>query len=133
MPTRWQWLAFLPCLACAQAADLPRSVRQGDTIRIHGPAAAVSARMADRKVRLFPDGGGQSFGLMPAPVDQKPGEYSLELLDAHGATVASYPIAVAGAHFKKQNVTISEGTAELKPSPGETETVTAFREAISDK
>src|SRR5258708_11683274 len=69
---------------------------------------------------------------MPVPVDQKPGEYKVELLDKEGTPVASMPIRVLEAHFPKQNVIIEQSLAELKPSPGETETVTAFRNAVSE-
>jgi murein DD-endopeptidase MepM/ murein hydrolase activator NlpD len=39
---------------------------------------------------------------------------------------------VLDAHFPKQNVVIEQSLAELKPSPGETDTVTAFRNAVSE-
>ena len=111
------------CAACAQMADLPRSIPQGNTLRIRGSASAVAARMNDRTIRLFPEGSG-SLGLMPVPVDEKPGDYKIELLDKAGTSVASVPIRVLDAHFPKQNVVIEQNLAELKPSPGETETVT---------
>ncbi len=38
---------------------------------------------------------------------------------------------VLDAHYPKQNVIISNSTAALKPSPGEQETVSAFREESS--
>jgi murein DD-endopeptidase MepM/ murein hydrolase activator NlpD len=107
------------------------SVKQGFVLRVHGPAGAVAARMGEKAVRLFADGGG-TFGLMPVAIAEKPGEYRLELLDAAGAVVESRVVQVVDAHYRKQNVTMSEGTAELKPSPGETETVTAFRNAVSE-
>lgn len=117
--------------AWGQMLRLPGSVRQGNTLRIHGPAAAVTARMGDRSVRLFPDDGG-SFGLMPVPVVQKPGSYTVELLDHSGAAMATAPVRVVDAHFPKQNVVIAESLAELKPSPDESETVSAFRKTVSD-
>jgi murein DD-endopeptidase MepM/ murein hydrolase activator NlpD len=119
------------CAACAQMADLPRSVQQGNTLRIRGSGSAVAARMHDRTIRLFPEGSG-SLGLMPVPADEKPGDYKIELLDKAGTPVASMPIRVLDAHFPKQNVVIGQNLAELKPSPGETETTTAFRDAVSE-
>ena len=119
------------CAACAQTADLPRSIPQGNTLRIHGPGSAVAARLNDRTIRLFPQGSG-SLGLMPVPADQKPGDYKIDLLDKEGTSVASMPIRVLDAHFPKQNVIIGQSLAELKPSPGETETTTAFRNAVSE-
>jgi murein DD-endopeptidase MepM/ murein hydrolase activator NlpD len=120
------------CAACAQTFELPSSVRQGGALRIHGPAAAATARMSDRVVRVFPEGGGGSTGLMPISVDQKPGKYQVELLDGGGAAIAKAEVQVVDAHFPRQNVVISHSLAELKPSPGESETSTAFRKTVSD-
>jgi murein DD-endopeptidase MepM/ murein hydrolase activator NlpD len=69
---------------------------------------------------------------MPVAAAQKPGNYELELVDKAGARVASASIQVLDAHFPRQNVAIQPSLTELKPSPGETETTTAFREAVSD-
>lgn len=107
------------------------TVRQGSALRVHAPAAAASARMGEKTIRLFPAAGGL-FGLMPVAIDAKPGEYRLDLLDAKGGVLESRTVQVVDAHFRKQNVAMAESTAELKPSPGETETVTAFRNTVSD-
>src|SRR5258708_8880655 len=118
-------------VACALMACLSRSIQRGTTLRIRGSGCSVAARMHDRTIRLFPEGSG-SLGLMPVPVDEKPGDYKIELLDKTGTSVASVPIRVLEARFPKQNVVIEQGMAELKPSPGEAETVTAFRNAVSE-
>jgi murein DD-endopeptidase MepM/ murein hydrolase activator NlpD len=124
---------MLVCVACvAQTLDLPRTIPQGNTLRIHGPASAVKARMNDRVIRLFPQATGGSFGLMPVPVDQKPGDYKIELLDRGGAAVETVSITVLDAHFPRENVVIEQSVAELKPSPGEAATVTAFRNTVSE-
>ena len=130
---RWVPAFLLVCASFAQNLTLPGTVRQGDTIRIHASAAGAAARMGGRSVRLFRDAGGESLGLMPVPADEKPGEYPLEILDKAGAAVAAGQVRVVDAHFLKQNVTIAESVAELKPSPGETETVTAFRNTVSEQ
>jgi murein DD-endopeptidase MepM/ murein hydrolase activator NlpD len=122
----------IPIILIALALDLPTSVRQGGTLRLQAPAAAVTARMNDRTVRLFPQADGKAAGLVPILHDQKPGDYKLEVLNHEGAVVDSGTIHVIDAHFRKQNVTIAPSLAELKPSPGETETVNAFRNAVSD-
>jgi murein DD-endopeptidase MepM/ murein hydrolase activator NlpD len=119
-------------MAYAQTLNVPRSVRQGGVVRVRASGSAVAARMNGRTIRLFRDPDGQLLGLMPVPADQKAGAYPLELLDAAGATVANTPVQIVDAHFRKQNVAISPSVAELKPSPGETETVTAFRNAVFD-
>ena len=112
---------MLVCVAYAQTLDLPRTVRQGGVVRVHGPGTAVKARMNGRTIRLFRQTDGGSLGLMPVPVDQKPGDYKLELLDQGGATVAAASIQVTDAHYRKQNVTIGQSLAELKPSADEVE------------
>jgi murein DD-endopeptidase MepM/ murein hydrolase activator NlpD len=129
-----RWILLLSaCAACAQTLDLPKSIRQGGTLRIRGPAAAVAARMADRTVRLFPQTSGESFGLMPITANQKPGDYTIELLDANSAVVASAAVSVVDAHFPKQNVVIAQSLADLKPSPGEADTSAEFRKSVSDQ
>jgi murein DD-endopeptidase MepM/ murein hydrolase activator NlpD len=131
MRVRW-FVPILVCAAHAQTLNLPKSIRQGGTLRIHGPRAAVTARMKDRTIRLFPQEGAGSLGLMPIPVNQTPGEYEVELLDSGGASVATATVSVANAHFPKQNVVIGQNLAALKPSPGESETTSAFRQSVSE-
>jgi murein DD-endopeptidase MepM/ murein hydrolase activator NlpD len=116
----------------AAAALSAETVKQGSALRVHAPAAAVSARLKEKTIRLFPDAAGGAFGLMPIAIDEKPGAYTLDFLDRSGATVETRPVQVIDAHYRKQNVTMSEGTAELKPSPGEVETTAAFRNTVSD-
>ena len=87
--------------------------------------------MNDRSVRLFRQPDGSAFGLMPVPLDQKPGAYKIELLDQAGASTATASVQVVDAHFRKQNVTIGPSIAELKPSPEETEMTAAFRTSVS--
>jgi murein DD-endopeptidase MepM/ murein hydrolase activator NlpD len=124
-------LIVFVCAAYAQTADQPRTIRQGSALQIHGSGAAVSARLNDRTIRLFPQDGG-SLGLMPVPVDQKPGEYKIDLLDKEGKPVSTLPIRILDAHFPRQNVIIEQSLAELKPAPGETEAATDFRNAVSE-
>jgi murein DD-endopeptidase MepM/ murein hydrolase activator NlpD len=128
-----RWILIVVAYAAsAQTLDLPKTVRQGGTLRIHGTAAALSARMDDRSIRLFPQTAGGSLGLMPVPADQKPGDYKVELLDSNNAVVAATTVRVIDARFRKQNVVIQQNIAELKPSPGESETSAAFRKNVSE-
>ena len=47
---RMRWIVWIwVWTACAQTLELPATVKQGGVIRVRGPAAAVTARMADRK------------------------------------------------------------------------------------
>lgn len=124
----WLWAGT----ACAQTFQLPATVKQGGVIRVRGPAGAVIAQMEQRKIRLFPQAGGGVLGLMPVPADQKPGSYRVEILDAKNAALSNAEVTVLDAHFRKQNVTIEPEVAELKPSPGESEAATSFRQIVSD-
>jgi murein DD-endopeptidase MepM/ murein hydrolase activator NlpD len=128
-----RWIIWICASAAwAQTLDLPATVRQGGVIRIRGPVAAVAARMEDRKIRLFPQAGGEALGLMPLPADQKPASYHVELLDRNGAVVSSANVTVLDAHFRKQNVVIEPDVAGLQPSSGETEDALSFRQNVSD-
>ena len=119
-------------LARAASLDvIPNIVRQGETVRVTAPAAAASARLGGRTIRLFPQEGG-TFGLMPIPAAEKPGKYVLEALDGSEAVIGSATITVRDAHYPSQNLSISQALSELKPSPGETETVAEFRNRVSD-
>jgi murein DD-endopeptidase MepM/ murein hydrolase activator NlpD len=132
----WRGMRWIFCMwaaaAWAQTFELPATVKQGGVIRVRGPAAAVAARMDERKIRLFPQTEGSVLGLMPIPADQKPGSYRVELLDAKNAVLSNADVMVLDAHFRKQNVTIESEVAELKPSAGESETAMSFRQAVSD-
>jgi murein DD-endopeptidase MepM/ murein hydrolase activator NlpD len=101
-------------------------------VRVRWAGPAVHARMNDRTIRLFRQPDGVSFGLMPVALNQKPGAYKLELLDQSGAAVATASVEVVDAHFRKQNVSIGQSLAELKPSPEETEMSAAFRNSVSE-
>ena len=128
-----RWILWLSvCAAYAQTFDLPSTVKQGSVLRLHGPVGAAAARMSERTIRLFPQPEGGTFGLMPIPATEQPGDYKVELLDAKGAVAESAAVKVVDAHFRKQNVVIGQELAELKPSPGESEDSGAFRKIVSD-
>src|SRR4051812_23638950 len=128
---RWV-VALLASAVFAQTPEPSKIVRQGGTLRLTAPSSAASARLNDRTVRLFRQSDGRAAGLMPIPAAEKPGNYTLELLDAAGTVVEASTVRVLDAHFRKQNVTIAPTLAELKPSPAETEAVTAFRNTVSE-
>ncbi len=122
-----RWLFFFLCV-CTWA----ETVKQGNVIRVSAKAPAEAARLLDRTIRLFPQPGGERFGLMPVPADQKPGKYRLEILDAGGAVIRRSSVLVKDARFLKQNVKLEPNIEALRPAPGETENVAAFRHTVSD-
>src|SRR6266542_2396323 len=107
---------MLLCVAVAARAQsfqaVPASVRQGETLRLDAPPAAVEARMNGRTVRLFPSGPAAA-GLMPVAVLDKPGTYPLDFLDRGGAVLHSVPITVRDARFPRQSITLSAETSSL--------------------
>jgi murein DD-endopeptidase MepM/ murein hydrolase activator NlpD len=128
-------LGVLLFSAAAFAQDFavkPAAVRQGDTIRVLAPVSAETARMAARTIRLFAQPEGARLGLMPVPVDQKPGVYPLEFLAQNGDVIHKQMVTVRDARFPTQNIIITEEKRELKPAPGEQETVAAFRNTVSE-
>jgi hypothetical protein len=128
-----RWIVLmLAWVASAQTFETPGTVKQGGVLRVRGPVAAVAARMQERTIRLFPQEDGGALGLMPIPADQKPGSYKVDLLDGKSTVVSTSAVNVLDAHFRKQNVMIEQSVAELKPSPGESESSMAFRQAVSD-
>jgi murein DD-endopeptidase MepM/ murein hydrolase activator NlpD len=124
------YLFALLIAASAVARELPDSVRQGDTIRISAAQNAVSARMGVRTVPLF-DEDGKATGLMPIEVNQTPGPYDLEILDAAGRVIQKKSITVEHVEFLTQNIVISPSKKQIKPSPGEMETVAALRNTVT--
>ena len=117
-------------LASAVAQELPQTVRQGDTIRISAAPSAVKARMGSRTVQLFHHDG-KSIGLMPVEVNQNPGAQELLILDAAGRAIDRRTITVEHVAFPTQNIVISRAKKQIKPSPGEMETVGALRNTVT--
>ena len=128
-----RWIAILAAAsAWAQGYGVqPSTVRQGETLHVSGPPDAASARLNGRSIRLFPQTGGGVLGLMPFPALEKPGAYTLEILDRSGQIRHSAAVVVVNAHFRTQNLVLSPGIAALQPAPGEAEAVNAFRETVS--
>ncbi|HMF76174.1 MAG TPA: M23 family metallopeptidase [Bryobacteraceae bacterium] len=128
---RWSML-FLAVSAWGQIFSVtPPAARQGETLKVTGDKSVHSARMHGRTIPLFPQEDGHTLGLMPVPVLEKPGAYTLEFLDEKGAVLHAEPVTVKDARYPRQNIVIAPDIAGLKPSPGEQETVGAFRKTVS--
>jgi murein DD-endopeptidase MepM/ murein hydrolase activator NlpD len=118
--------------AAGWAVELtPNVVRQGEAVRVSAPAGAAIVRVNGRTSRMFPREGGTG-GLFAIPVLEKPGQYSVEVLNAAGAVMESTTITVRDARYPSQNVSMSSGVSELKASQEETEMSAAFRDLVSD-
>lgn len=125
-------MLFLAVSAWGQIFSVtPTLIRQGETLKVTSGDKAHSARMHGRTIPLFPQENGHTLGLMPVPVLEKPGVYTLDFLDEKGVVLHSESVTVRDAHYPKQNIVIAPAIAGLKPSPGEQETVADFRKTVS--
>lgn len=128
---RWVML-FAATAAWGQSFDLkPTAIRQGGTLRVSSTGAAEAARMNGRTVRLFTQADGARLGLMPVPVDGRPGKYPVEFLAKDGEVLHTAAVRVLDARYTRQNIILGKAQQALKPSPGEMETVAAFRRHVS--
>jgi len=117
--------------AAAITAFAQTQVKQGEVLRITDNGA--TAQLNDKTIRLFPQGPGETLGLMPIPVTQAPGKYTVIIKDARGAKIKDLPIEVVDAHYPRQNIRASKAMKELTPLPGEMETVKALNNTVSEK
>lgn len=123
---------FACAAAIAQTFDVtPPLIRQGETLSVKADKTVASARLQNKTVKLFVQPDGASLGLMPVPVLLKPGQYTIEFLDSAGHVVHSSQIDVRDAHYPKQNVVLTKALSELRSTPEERQTVTAFLETVS--
>jgi murein DD-endopeptidase MepM/ murein hydrolase activator NlpD len=127
-------LLWLGAAAFAQTFVVePPVIPQGETLHVKSSGEAEAARMNGRTIRLYPQPDGETVGLMPAPATEAPGNYDLEFLDKNGTVLHTMPVTIRDAYFTSQNIVLSKALAELQPSPGEMETVSAFHNVVSDK
>jgi hypothetical protein len=126
-------LLLCSTLAFAQTYDVtPPVVRQGEVLRVRTSVDGLSARLNGRTIRLFHQSDGGSFGLMPIPVEEHAGKFSLEFVDLQGAVQHTTPITILDAHYPIQNIAMSSNLTQLKLSPGEADTSAAFRRLVTD-
>ncbi len=109
----------------------PSSVKQGEVLEVFGNARSQSARLNHRTIRLFPQSGGDSLGLMPVDVLAKPGAYELEWLDAEGQVIHKAQVTVLNAHYAKQNVVLTKALSSLRSTSEERSTVAVFLKEVS--
>jgi murein DD-endopeptidase MepM/ murein hydrolase activator NlpD len=128
-----RWAFFLLALPlCAQTFHIdPDKIIQGDVIKVTAGSDSASASLDGKTIPLFPETSSEHLGLMPVPVLTMPGAYTLEILDAKGATLAKQQVTVLNAHYRRDNISIAPAIASLRPSPGEQETVGDFRKTVS--
>lgn len=117
-------VCFVPLIL--QAVEVERqSIDQGGAVRVTAGRGDY-VRFSDKKFALFDENGKRSL-LLPIQALTKPGAYKLEVLDSKDQVLESTTLNITDAHFPHQNITLSKSLTELKPAPGEMETVAAFR------
>jgi len=131
-------------VASAQTCTVkPTAISLGETVRLHceGPANSnaaeianvVSARLKDRTVKMFRQSDNTWSGLMPIAVADIPGAYQVDFMAMDGKTIGSAKLTIRPTVFPTQNVNLAPQIEELKSSPEEIQTLTAFRNAVSDE
>lgn len=134
----WQILvallaALIPSSAGAQQCTAkPASIPLGQTVRLRCEIPAATARLNGRTVRLFKQESSDWQGLMPVAVADIPGTYPIEFLAEDGTAVASVSLIIRKTVFPSQNVTLAPQIEALHSTPEEMQTLTTFRDSISD-
>lgn len=127
---------FSTSAGAQQCTVKPAVIPLGQTIRLRCEVPAATARLKDgpngRTVRLFKQGSGDWEGLMPVAVDDSPGVYPIEFLAADGTALASASLTIRKTIFPTQNVTLTPQIEALHTTPDERQTLTTFRDAVSD-
>jgi murein DD-endopeptidase MepM/ murein hydrolase activator NlpD len=125
-----------------QCSVQPAIIPLGETVRVQCKAAnggdaagtaVATARLKDRSIKMFKQKDGTWFGLIPIAEADIPGAYSVEFLAASGETVDSAKLTIRPTVFPTQNVNLAPQIEELKSSPEEIQTLTAFRNSVSDE
>jgi murein DD-endopeptidase MepM/ murein hydrolase activator NlpD len=110
----------------------PASIPLGQTVRLRCDSPAATARLNGRTVRLFKQENGDWLGLMPVAVADTPGTYPIEFLAEDGTPVASISLIIRKTVFPSQNVVLAPQIEALHSTPEEMQTLTAFRDSVSD-
>ena len=82
---------------------------------------------------MFKQKDGTWFALMPIAEADIPGAYSVEFLAASGERIDSARLTIRPTVFPTQNVNLAPQIEELKSSPEEIQTLTTFRNSVSDE
>jgi len=123
---------FASATAAQQCTVKPASIPLGQTVRLRCELPAATARLNTRTVRLYKQGTGDWQGMMPVAVADIPGTYPIEFLAEDGTTVASVSLTIRKTIFPSQNVTLAPQIEALHSTPEEMQTLTTFRDAVSD-
>ncbi len=118
-------------LTLALLVQAQTQVKQGEVLWV--TSNGTTAQLLGKTIRLFPQPGGQSLGLMPVSVTQAPGKYVVIVREGQGAKLLDIDIEVVDAHYPRQNIAASKAMKSLTPLPGEMEAVRALNNTVSEK
>jgi murein DD-endopeptidase MepM/ murein hydrolase activator NlpD len=108
----------LPCFGAEFAVE--NSVKQGLVLRVRGEGAF--AEFLGKRYPFF-----DKLALVPVPVTQNPGTFSLRVLDTKGSAVFEKQIAVVDGRYPRQNIRATKAMQSLGPMPGEREAIDAIK------
>ncbi len=115
-------------------------VKQGEVLKVTlknatgvqwGTPDFAYVTLAGRKARLFTQKNGDLLALMSVSIYEKPGVAPLSIYNAGGVPLKKFDITIEDGRYKTQNVSVSKGTAGLKPLPGELEAIQALKDKVS--
>ena len=126
-------VVLVSCPALAQTCSVtPGQANLGDTLRITCPADFTAAALNGRTTRLFPQGDGTRFGLLPVSVEDTPGSNAVALARGEDAQAQQIPLFIRRTNFPSQNVRLSPEIEALHSTPEEIGLLTRFKEQISE-
>jgi murein DD-endopeptidase MepM/ murein hydrolase activator NlpD len=110
----------------------PAPVKLGQTLRITCPVEFTSVKLNERSAKLYVQGDGKRFGLLPISVKDAPGTFSLLISRNGDGEPQHLPVVIRKTVFPSQNVKLSPEIESLHSTPEEMALLTSFRDAISE-
>ena len=121
--------------------EVPTTVKQGEVLKIHvndqhylvrnSTPSSGSVSFAGRTAKFFQHEDETFTALVPVSVFQKPGAYTLKIMDPNGPVISTRTVNVVDGKYRTQNVNVSSSTAGLQPLPGELEAIQALKEVLT--
>jgi murein DD-endopeptidase MepM/ murein hydrolase activator NlpD len=134
---------FAPAAGAQQCTVKPASISLGQTVRLRCDVEVAKATLdftvngglsepPPRTVRMFRQADGSWEGLMPVAVKDRASQFAIGFERADGSGVSSANLTIRKTIFPKQNVTLAPSIEALHSTSDEMQTLTTFRDAVSD-
>jgi hypothetical protein len=125
-----------PKVPAQQCTVKPAAISLGETAHLQCDASPstniATARLKDRTVKMYKQPDGKWMGLMPVSITDVPGIYLVDFFAGNETQLESVKLTIRRTIFPTQNVNLTPQIEELKSSPEEIQTLTAFRNSVSD-